>query len=485
MRDIKTALAGILVLLLGSACGTSSSSRTSSGNNSSGSGTPGWAKPGKTSAASESSKKKAPGSELTDDDFKVRVVKTVKAPIYLDGIEKDAQDEFRKGVLAVTTDPPNLKLAAKHFQNAINKDTAVREAYFNLGMCLERLGEREDALDVYKSAIDRNPGDTTAQAYIAKLYLGKAREAGLKGRTAKRTEWLAKAFNLLEKLEKPEGRSDVAVNNALALYHLAQDDIAKAEQYVKYVLYAEPSDVTGLNTRGLINLKHKKYRIARYIFNKVLKLDPTSTEALTNLGYTMVVLGKRKMAMENFKEALKYEPSNMDVRMNIAALLLEHLHYEKARAEYQLVLEAEPLNLEAHEGFCDSSFGMAGSASEQKAQYETAIACYEDFLKKRPGRTELWKRIAETYQIRLQELEKAVKYYEIYMAKAKATLSPKETDKLTKLVKSLKMIIDQGGLKAMMAPPEEEPPADPNEEGTTEGAEGADGADETTEAEEK
>jgi len=463
MRDIKTTLAGILVLLLGSACGTSAPSRTSSGGTGADSGgsPAGWSQTGKTSTTTPAKPGKKNDNGLTDDDFKVRVVKTVEAPIYLEGIDKDAQDEFRKGVLAVTTDPPNLKLASKHFQNAINKDTAFREAYFNLGMCLERQGEREDALDVYKSAIDRNPGDTTAQAYIAKLYLGKAREAGLKGQAAKRSQWLTKAFSLLEKLEKPEGRSDVAVNNALALYHLAQDDISKAEQYVKYVLYAEPSDVTGLNTRGLINLKHKKFRIAQYIFNKVLKLDPTSTEALTNLGYTMVVMGKRKKAMEMFKQALTYEPSNMDVRMNIAALLLEHLHYEKAQNEYKLVLEAEPLNLEAHEGFCDSSFGMAGSASEQKVQYEKAISCYEGFLKKQPARTEIWKRIAETYQIRLQELEQAVKYYGIYLAKAK--LSPKESEKIGKLVKSLKMIIDQGGLKAMMAPPaEEEPPADPN-----------------------
>ena len=459
MRDTTKAIAAIWTLMLGSACGTGSQS--TSGASGSASGGSAWSRSGGGSGTAGAKGNKA-GQQLTDDDFKMRVVKAVDAPIYLDGIKKEAQDEFRSGVLAVTTDPPNLKLAAKHFRNAINKDTAFREAYFNLGMCLERLGEREDALDVYKTAIDRNPGDTGAQAYIAKLYLGKAREAGLKGNAAKRNEWLGKAHQLLVKLEKPEGRSDVAVNNALALYHLAQDDITKAEQYVKYVLFAEPSDVTGLNTRGLINLKHKKYRIAQYIFNKVLKLDPTSTEALTNLGYTMVVLGKRKKAMELFKEALVYEPSNMDVRMNIAALLLEHLHYEKAQVEYRLVLEAEPLNIEAHEGFCDSSFGMAGASGDATAQYETAIACYEDFLKKRPERTELWKRIAETYQIRLQELEKAVKYFNIYLAKAKP--EPAESEKLTKLVKSLKMIIKQGGLKAMMAPPAEETPADPNGE---------------------
>jgi hypothetical protein len=153
---MKTTLAGAIVLFLGSACGTTSPSQTagsSSGAVAPGAGTQ-WsapsAKPGKGTAK--------PGEKgLTEDDFKVRVVKTVEAPIYLDGIQETAQDEFRKGVLAVTADPPNLKAGTSHFQAAIEKDPAFREAYFNLGMCLERLGEREDALDVYKSAIDRNP----------------------------------------------------------------------------------------------------------------------------------------------------------------------------------------------------------------------------------------------------------------------------------------------------------------------------------------
>jgi tetratricopeptide (TPR) repeat protein len=466
---MKTTLTGAIVLFLGSACGTTSPSQTS--NNSPGAVAGGtgsqWTAP--TGSTGKNTDGKPAAKALTDDDFKVRVVKTMEAPIYLDGIQETAQDEFRKGVLAVTADPPNLEAGASHFQAAIEKDPAFREAYFNLGMCLERQGEREDALDVYKSAIDRNPADTTAQAYIAKLYLGKAREAGLKGKTQKRDSWLTKAKGLLENLEKEDGRSDVAVNNALALYHLAKNDVATAEQYVKFVLYAEPTNVTGLNTQGLINLKHKKFLIARYIFYKVLSLDPTSTEALTNLGYTMVVTGQRKKAMEMFQRALVHEPSNMDVRMNIAALLLEHLHYERAQKEYKLVLEAEPLNLEAHEGFCDSSFGMAGSATEQKVQYDKAIACYEGFLTKRPDRTDLWKRIAETYQLRLQDLDNAVKYYEIYIAKAKPPAE--EADKLTKLVKSLKMIISQGGLKAMMAAPDDEDDETPTTDDDADGGE--------------
>lgn len=434
-----------------SACATSTGPRTDSATTE----TTGTATNSTTTSTQPGGPAKAnDANKLTADDFKVREVKSVEAPTYLAGIDEKAQDLFRQGVLAVTSDPPDMKAGASFFQEAVAKDTKFLEAYFNLGMSLERMGERNDALDVYRSALDRNPNDPTASAYIAKLYLGKARQAGLKGNFEARTDWLGQAKALLDKLADTPTGSDVAVNNALALYHLAKDEVAPAEKFVKEVLYADPTNVTGLNTRGLINLKHKKYLIAQYIFNKVLSLDPQSTEALTNLGYTMVVIGKRKKAMELFQRALKTDVTNMDVRMNIAALLLEHLHYDRAYAEYRRVLEAEPLNLEAQEGVCDSSFGLAGTANDQKAQYEIAMGCYETFIGKRPERTDLWERIAKTYQIRLQDFDNAVKYYEIYLAKAK--LTPEKSTKVAKLVKSLKDIIAQGGLKAMMEPSSDE-----------------------------
>ena len=221
-------------------------------------------------------------------------------------------------------------------------------------------------------------------------------------------------------------------------------------------MYQEPTNITALNTRGLLNLQRGEYLIAEWIFlRKVLERDKNSTEALTNLGYTYIKLGKRPLAMRYFNKALVQDSSNMDVRMNIAAMLLEHLNYQEAYGHYTKVREAEPRNLEAHEGQCDAQYGMGGGAEDKKAQFQSAIDCYVSFINAQPERADLYMRIANTYQQQMQDLDNAVKYMEIYAAKGK--LTDEEKTKVANNVKVLKDIIANGGLKAMAAPAEGDP----------------------------
>jgi tetratricopeptide (TPR) repeat protein len=411
-------------------------------------------------------KDERPKSRLSEDDFTERKVAALDAPTYLEGIQEEAQNLFREGVQAVTSETPDYALAAKRFQATIEKDKGFLEAWFNLGMSLERQGKHNDALQIYERALTENPGNVSANAYIAKLYLGKARASALKGKKDEQAQWLDKAKALLDQVIV-QAASDTAVNNAMALYYLSLGDLDTAEKYVREVLYVEPSDVTGLNTRGLINLKRGKYKVAEWIFKeKVLSIDPASTEALTNLGYTYIILDLRPLAMKQFKKALELDPQNMDVRMNIAAMLLEHLDYKAAYEHYALVRDAEPLNLEAHEGQCDAAFGIGGSKAtpeDKKQQFKAAIACYDEYLSKTAERRDLLLRIAQTYQQKLQDLESlklAVKYYNRYKDEAK--LAPEEKEKIAKTVKVVQEIIDAGGMEAMMkeASPEETPPPD-------------------------
>ena len=398
----------------------------------------------------------ADGQPVEDGDFTKRKIADVKAPVYLDEIDRTAQDAFRDGVKQVSAEAPDYKKALGHFKAAADQDPKFLEAFFNWGMVLERTGRPDEALTIYQKALEKNPGEASAQAYIAKIYLSKAREAQHKGKEAEQKDWLAKAKVLLDGLLAKEA-DNVAVNNAMALYYLFLEDLDTAERYVKEVLYVQPSNVTGLNTRGLINLKRGKYLIARWIFeNKVLKEDPTSTEALTNLGYTYIKLDQRPLAMRFFTRALEADPENMAVRMNIAAMLLEHLDYATALEHYEKVLDAQPTNVEAKIGRCDAIFGLGGAATDKKAQYDTAIQCYFAYAKEVPARADLYKRIAETYQNKMQDYDKAVEYYELYGKHAK--LTPEEADKNGQIVKTLKDIIASGGLK--------EAPEEPLPDGT-------------------
>jgi len=381
------------------------------------------------------------------DDFTVREIEEVRAPVYLDEIDREAQDHFREGVRIVDSARPDYRLAAQKFQAAAEKDSTFLEAFFNWGMVLERTGDPDGALAVYQRALQANPGDPSAQAYISKIYLAKAREESHQGNTAEEERWMAESKRLLDALIASHP-TNVAVNNAMALYFLSRDDVDTAERYVKEVLYVQPTNVTGLNTRGLINLKRGHYLLARWIFeNKVLAEDPTSTEALTNLGYTYIRLEQRALAMRYFQRALEADPENMAVRMNIAAMLLEHLDYQSAFDHYEQVIAAQPANHEARAGRCDAMYGLGGAASDKPAAFQRAIDCYVAYLEIRPERAELYRRIAETYQGKLQNLEKAVEFYEIYGQRAR--LSAEEAAQNQNVIKTLRGIIASGGLKGM------------------------------------
>jgi tetratricopeptide (TPR) repeat protein len=410
------------------------------------------------------------GSAGGDDDFAVKVIEDVKAPVYLDGVKKGAQDAFRKGVAFASSEKPNFKKAIEYFEEAADEDPKFLEAFFNWGQALERLGKSDEALEVYKEALEKNPGSASVEAYIAKVYLGKARSARFVGDDRGAEKWLGQAKSTLDALLATEP-SNVAVNNAMAVYYLMENDIEAAERHVREVLYVEPTNVTGLNTRGLINLKQNKFLMAKWIFeNKVLREDPASTEAHTNLGYTYIKLEQRPLAMKHFQKALEYDPDNMEVRMNIAAMLLEHLDYEQALGHYELVLRQQPKNAEAKAGKCDAIFGLGGAANDRNAQFKKALSCYDALLAEQPERAHLYKRAAETCQNRLQDLEGAVGYYEKYLKHGK--LEAAEADRIGKTIFSLKDIIKNGGLKAMMEPMPEEPmpeeplPETPAPEGT-------------------
>ncbi len=442
MRRFITIVAGAALV-----AGCTSTGATSGGNGTSSSpGQGGGGAAGSGAAGKGATTPNGARKQLSDEDFTVKQVEEVKAPVYLDDIDRGAQDAFGEGVQLVAAQRPDYATALKKFEEATDKDKSFLEAYFNWAMVLERTGRGDEALRIYQKALDANPGEPSAQAYISKIYLAKAREAKYLGKQQEADQWLAKSKALLDELVA-KNPSNVAVNNAMALFFLSKEDFDTAERYVKEVLYVQPSNVTGLNTRGLINLKRGNLRVARWIFeNKVLREDPTSTEALTNLGYTYIKLEQRPLAMRYFKQALEADPENMAVRMNIAAMLLEHLDYSGAFDHYTKVLSAQPNNDEAMIGRCDAMFGLGGAASDKHAQYEAAISCYLDYLKTNPARGDLYRRIAETYQNKLQSFDKAVEYYEAYGKHA--TLSAEEADKNAKIVKTLKDIIASGGLKA-------------------------------------
>ncbi|MBP8971137.1 tetratricopeptide repeat protein [Myxococcota bacterium] len=386
-------------------------------------------------------------------DLTMREVVAPAEPEYVEGVDKGAQDAFRTGVVAISQTPPDYATGIKSFEKAIQLDKGFLEAYFNLGMCYERTGRPLQAVEVYQNAADANPGNLDAEGYVGKVYLALAKRERDAGDTNKAVEYEQKAKALFDKIiaDNPD---NTTANNSMALYWLYRGNSKLAEDFVQKVLMLEPHNVVALNTRGLINLMAGQLNIARWVFEeKVLREDPNSTEAWSNLGITYVKMGKMPEAVASFEKAVESDADNFEARMNVAAIYLNFLHYQAALEQYDVALKLVP--------DCEEALIGSGSALFGMLQFEKAIERWQKVLTLNPDRSEMYARIGQLYESKLNNLEKAIEYYEMYIAKA----HPPANDPIVAKLPMLKQMHEQGDL--FLTPMDEEAPegAAPAEDG--------------------
>jgi tetratricopeptide (TPR) repeat protein len=374
----------------------------------------------------EAEKKKKTEEDKRRDELRrsleKREIIVPEKPEFVPGVDIEAQKSFRDGVISLFS-MMDYESAVTSFEDAITKDKAFLEAYFNLGMVYERTRQPGKALEVYQRALDANPESGTAKGYIGKVYLGMAKEKYDLGEDIEADNLTKKAKDLFDQVIVQD-QDNIEANNALALYWLLRTEherdeanrleyLNRAEDFIENVLAVKPTNVVALNTRGLIYMQRGEYTIAKWIFeNKVLKLDKGSTEAHNNLGLAAYKLGLTPKAVRHFRIAIQLNEGNISARLNVAAIYLNYLNYEKALEQYDYVLNARPASIEAMVGKGSCQVGMT--------DYEDGFGWWQKAVEADTTKLELVDRIAKIYATRLTEFDKAVAAYDQYIALAQA-----------------------------------------------------------------
>ncbi len=398
-----------------------------------------------------------PTDETPEEDLRtIRIVEVKEELEYVEGLSEEAQDHFRLGVQKSHSVPPDYEAAAESFEEAIDEEKGFMEAYFNLAMVYERMRRQDKALAVYQRALKENPDSPDAKAFIGKIHLANARDLQQQGKAQEAKALMEQGKSLFDEVLARD-YENIPANNALALYWLLNNDTEQAEEYVRQVLIAQPSNVTALNTRGLIFLQANKLNIAQWIFEaKVLNEDPNSVEALTNLGVVYIRQDNLPRAVSLLKRAIQLDPSNVAARMNLGSIFIDYLNYDGAQAHYEYVLEAQPTNVEA-------VIGLA-TAQLAKGDFKAAVDGYQAAYKLDPRRHSLLLKTAKLYEQKFAKDEDGMKvaigFYEQYATAA--NLNPEH--KIRKTIFVLKDMIAKGMLRE--PPPEPELP-----EGESDGAE--------------
>ncbi|HEY2930359.1 MAG TPA: tetratricopeptide repeat protein [Acidobacteriota bacterium] len=231
----------------------------------------------------------------------------------------DFQLKKGSGKLALgMTDEQKKKMAAE--QEEAKKQAAAAEAVktdFQAGIAASQAGKLDEAVDLFKKAIEKDPSQPYVWANLADTY----------GKQKKYPEAI-EAFNKAISL-KPD---DSALIQNLGNIYAASGDTAKAqEQYNKAASMATASAAAGGSGNaavsyynlGVTMVNAGKSQEAIDAFTKSISADPTYAEAHYQLGIAYISISKNDDGVKALKEYIKLVSTGQNA--DTAKLLIQEL----------------------------------------------------------------------------------------------------------------------------------------------------------------
>ena len=228
--------------------------------------------------------------------------------------------------------------AATALGEAVRLDPDDGQAWFNLGLTREKLGEREGAREALRRARLLSPGDPDVARALAlgEMELGNWVTAGgllleatrdrpadpdlrlLLGRAERglgSSERAAAAFRLALEMD-PQDRAGVGGTAALLLAETlhAQGDAAGSEAAARRAIELRPQEAGGFMFLGLSRLAANDVAGAVAELERARDLAPRRPDVLHNLGVALLAAGDSRRAQEAFRDALAIAPDHPGTR---------------------------------------------------------------------------------------------------------------------------------------------------------------------------
>jgi serine/threonine-protein kinase len=303
--------------------------------------------------------------------------------LWLTPDRKTERDSLRK--LAQEADPEkwppqSLLLLAAALSDSGDPDAAVRVLYrvqavhpgdvwvnHTLGLMLEKLSRREEAIRFYTAARAIRPGTAHELAHalaargqsdeaiavfrdLARLRPGDVRHLSCLGRALKEKGLPSESLRALE-AASAAGREKVRLRGDDALAHASLGDALSAQN---------------------------KYDEAIAEYRMAVRIKPDLTDAYNNLGNALDLQHKSDDAIAAYRTAIHIRPDDADVHLNLGVALENQGKLDEAIAEYRTAIR-----LKSDEGVAHNNLafvlGKQGKLDEAIAEYRTAISLRPDF----------------------------------------------------------------------------------------------------------
>jgi tetratricopeptide (TPR) repeat protein len=239
------------------------------------------------------------------------------------------------------------------FQGLIEEGSAESEIFFLEGLLKAGAEEHGTAVDLFDSAIERQP-----DFYL--YWLKKAESEYFSGQNPEAS--LAKAREL-----QPD---DGWVRNLSGLVYLERGDLPAARRELEAALRVLPDE------------EEVKINLSQVLFNQegieaaVQRLDMEKGASRNQAGNLCARAGQLDDAIEHYRAAVQMEPDNPVFRENLAAALWEAGLINEAEENLARLLENNP-GARAYE--------LIGQVAYEKGEYSRAVAAWKAALELDPG----------------------------------------------------------------------------------------------------
>lgn len=249
-------------------------------------------------------------------------------------------------------------------ENSKDSDpTLLATAYHTLALVLVKLGSLQNALTIFKKAIELCPNVAEYHNNIANVYLNLGNlENALQHlhQSLRIHPHHAVSFNNLGRILYLQGRIEEALpyfEKALRInpeyweahYNLAHslvklNQFTRASSHYEMVIKLYPKHANAHYNLALIYMEEKKYLEATQHFTESLTQEPNNLEAYRQLGDAYLNLGKKEDAKATFLKALTLKPDCAEIQHNLAILHLRDKEQPEALERFKKAVDLNPKN---------------------------------------------------------------------------------------------------------------------------------------------
>lgn len=270
-------------------------------------------------------------------------------------LKKDPDDPVINNLLgSIMAVMGNTQQALELFKKAVDLRPDYDAALLNLGRLDQQQGRTKRAESYYLKVLQHSPENSIAMALLAQL-------ADKAGNRDQAVQWLQKA--------RKADAGAVDIRLALVRYSLAERKFQQARAIAGEAFNIAPERPDVLNALGVTQMWSREYQKALHSFRRAVELAPDSANILYNLSRAELSLKDFRSAKNNLRKVLKLAPGNL-----LATTMLVALEMREGNTEGALFLARQQQNEHKND---PTGYVMEGDIHLVRKKYKDAGRAYQ------------------------------------------------------------------------------------------------------------